>query len=215
MRRRKASCQIVLFRLIVIGIFIFFDGTRVDAASAVTGKSDECARFLPKWVLKEDVEVLCKEGKMNYTGVVECARALRKLDTDIVRELCRNAPSTAPTDCFSVSIRMGEGKFTPTRNQRAYLCNEAESNAPHHCYTTTINALRYGRVKDHSVTINSAIELCRGAVSQAPASCISALPPWFSEDEEGLHDLLNLNKMPVLVLSELLIHPFHVQLPWQ
>ncbi len=76
--------------------------------SATTGKSDECARFLPKWVLKEDVEVLCKEGEINYSGVVECAHALRKSDIDVVTELCRNAPSAAPTGCFSASIRMGE-----------------------------------------------------------------------------------------------------------
>ncbi len=109
MRSRKASCQLVLFHLIIVGIFIFFGGTGVDtAAVAVTGKSDECARSLPKWVSKKDVEVLCEEGKVNYSGVVQCARALRKSDADIIGELCRNAPSAAPAHCFSVSARMRE-----------------------------------------------------------------------------------------------------------
>ncbi len=108
MRRRKVRCEIILFRLIVVGIFVIFGGTAVDAVAAVTERGDECARFLPKWVSKEDVEVLCKEGKVNYSGVVQCARALRESDADIVKELCTNAPSAVPAHCFSVSIRMRE-----------------------------------------------------------------------------------------------------------
>ncbi len=122
MRRRKARCEIILFHLIVVVIFVISCGTAVDAVVTVKERGDECVRYLPKWISKDDVAILCKEGKVNYSGVVQCTRALRESDADIVKQLCTNSPSVAPAHCFHVSTRMREVSNSSTMDwKQCYL----------------------------------------------------------------------------------------------
>mmetsp|Transcript_8734 Transcript_8734/g.11339 ORF Transcript_8734/g.11339 Transcript_8734/m.11339 type:complete len:803 (-) Transcript_8734:175-2583(-) len=125
-----------------------------------TVSSAECANRLTRTFGADEALKLCAGAQSSGPAICATSLTAGKISAEIIAELCENAKSKAPAECF---------KRAPANYhqiQKMQLCKEAESEAPANC----VRAIR-----STHISTQQKIDVCQKTNSTGPAECLSAL----------------------------------------